>query len=77
MGGQIVPRKAIFAKGKYYVEIAAEPEGDHTAALQELDGGAREDRSGSTRAPAALSWFPEASSSRCAWCRKACSEFAS
>ena len=26
MGGQIVPRRAIFAKGKYYVEIAANPE---------------------------------------------------
>ena len=25
MGGQIVPRRAIFAKGKYYVEIAANP----------------------------------------------------
>ena len=27
MGGQIVPRRAIFAKGQYYVEIAAEPGG--------------------------------------------------
>ena len=29
-----MPRRAIFVKGKYYVEIAAEPEGDHTAVLQ-------------------------------------------
>ena len=34
MGGQIVPRRAIFAKGPYYVEVGAEPEGDHTAILQ-------------------------------------------
>ena len=34
MGGQIQPRRASFAKGKYYVEIAASPDGDHTAALQ-------------------------------------------
>ena len=27
--------RLIFAKGKYYVEIAANPEGDHTAALKE------------------------------------------
>src|SRR5271166_969865 len=34
MGGQVQPRRASFAKGKYYVEIAASPEGDHAAALQ-------------------------------------------
>ena len=38
-GGQIVPRRAIFTKGQYYVEIAASPEGDHTADSEGVDGG--------------------------------------
>ena len=37
-GGQIVPRRLIFAKGQYYVEIAANPEGDYTAVLQQWAG---------------------------------------
>ena len=58
MGGQIVPRRLIFAKGKYYLEIAAEPEGDHTPALKEWAAALAKSVEGSTSPPAALSWFP-------------------
>jgi hypothetical protein len=57
MGGQIVPRRLIFAKGKYYVEIAANPEGDFTAALQQWAGALDRLVPGSSSPPVALSWF--------------------
>ena len=57
--GQIVPRKAVFVKGKYYFEIAAEPEGDHSAALREFTAAAEKILEGNTSRPAAMSWFPE------------------
>lgn len=60
MGGQIVPRRAIFAKGKFYAEIAANPEGDHSAALVEWTRALDGIISGSTKTPVALGWFPEA-----------------
>jgi hypothetical protein len=58
MGGQIVPRRAIFVKGKYYVEIAANPEGDYTAVLQAWTAAIDKTLDGSTEPPAALAWFP-------------------
>lgn len=58
MGGQVLPRKAIFAKGQFFVEIAAEPEGDHTAILQAWTAAIEKLQPGSTQVPAALSWFP-------------------
>ncbi len=57
-GGQIVPRRLIFAKGKYYLEIAAEPERDHSADLKAWAAALDKAFPGSTTAPAALSWFP-------------------
>ena len=58
MAGQVVPRRAMFVKGSYFVEVAANPEGDHTAALRAwlaaLDGTI----TGSTVLPDALAWFP-------------------
>lgn len=58
MAGQVAPRRAMFVKGKWYVEIAANPEGDHSAALRAwlavLDGAI----TGSTALPEALAWFP-------------------
>jgi len=60
MGGQIVPRKAIFAKGPYYVEVAAEPEGDHTATLQAWTAALEKIAAGTNDPPVALSWFPAA-----------------
>jgi hypothetical protein len=58
MGGQIVPRRAIFAKGQYYVEIAAGPEGDYTATLKEWMAAFEKVVPGTTATPAALLWFP-------------------
>jgi hypothetical protein len=57
-GGQIVPRRAIFTKGQYYVEIAAGPEGDHTATLKDWMAAFEKIVPGSTSPPTALSWFP-------------------
>ena len=58
MAGQVAPRRAMFVKGSYFVEIAANPEGDHSAALRAwlaaLDGTI----TGSTVLPDALAWFP-------------------
>jgi hypothetical protein len=60
MGGQIVPRRAIFAKGKFYVEIAVNQEGDHTAVLQAWTAAIERGIEGRTDPPAALAWFPAA-----------------
>ena len=57
-GAQIVPRKAIFAKGKYFVEIAAQNEGDHTAELREIAKVLEARTPGETAKPAPLGWFP-------------------
>ena len=57
-GGQIVPRRLIFAKGKYYVEIAANPEGDYTAALKLWAAALDRAVPGSIQPPAAMQWFP-------------------
>ena len=46
------------AKGKYYVEIAANPEGDFTAPLKQWAAALDKLVPGSTSPPAALAWFP-------------------
>jgi len=58
MNGQIVPRRAFFAKGEYFLEIAANPEGDHTAALKEWTAAMEKAIPGSTSLPPAMAWFP-------------------
>ena len=58
MEGQIVPRRAFFAKGQYFLEIAANPEGDYTAVLKEWMAAFEKLIPGSTTLPAALTWFP-------------------
>jgi hypothetical protein len=58
MGGQIVPRRLIFAKGKYYLEIAADPEGDHTPALKLWAAALEKAVPGDAAPPASLGWFP-------------------
>lgn len=63
-GGQIVPRKLIFAKGKYYAEIAAEPDKDHTATLGQLAQALAAFIPGEAYKPAAFEWFPPADSVR-------------
>jgi hypothetical protein len=59
MGGQVQPRRASFAKGKYYVEIAASPEGDHSAALQVFATKMEALLEGRSTPPQALDWFPK------------------
>jgi hypothetical protein len=56
--GQIVPRRAIFVKDKYYVEIAANPAKDHTPALKAFVAVLEKSISGRTELPEALTWFP-------------------
>ncbi len=58
MNGQIVQRRAFFAKGQYFLEIAANPEGDHTAALKDWTAALEKVIPGSTSLPAAMAWFP-------------------
>jgi hypothetical protein len=58
-GGQIVPRRGLFVKGKYYLEIAANPEGDYSAPLREWLTTIEKTVEGSSSLPTALSWFPE------------------
>ncbi len=58
MGGQVVPRKVIFAKDKYYVEIAANPAGDHSAVLRAFSQAMEKRIPGRTQLPDAISWFP-------------------
>jgi hypothetical protein len=58
MAGQVTPRRAMFVKGKWYVEIAANPEGDHTPALQVWLSALADTVTGSSVLPEALAWFP-------------------
>jgi len=59
MIGQIGPRRASFAKGKYYAEIAASPDVDQSQALHlfcaQLEGRIE----GRNTPPEALGWFPQ------------------
>ncbi len=58
MVGQVTPRKTMFAKDKYYVEIAAETEKDHSDLLRQIALALEKRIPGSTARPAALDWFP-------------------
>jgi hypothetical protein len=57
-GGQITPRRVIFTKDRFYAELAANPEKDHTAALRAFSAAIERLLPGSTAVPAALAWFP-------------------
>jgi hypothetical protein len=57
MGGQITPRRALFCKDKYYLELAANSERDQTA-LRAFARGAEKRIPGRSTPPAELSWFP-------------------
>lgn len=58
MGGQVLPRRASFAKGRYYVEIAASPETDHTAELHAYIAAIEHGIEGRSAPPEPLEWFP-------------------
>ncbi len=57
--GQVQPRRLTFAKGKYYAEIGASPDGDHTAALKAFAAKIDEHLQGQSTLPEALDWFPK------------------
>jgi hypothetical protein len=59
MGGQVLPRRATFAKGKYYVELSANPAKDHTAALRAFVAAIEQGIRGRSTPPDALAWFPK------------------
>ena len=59
MGGQIQSRRASFAKGKFYVEIAASPDGDFTPTLQAFAAKTEPLLQGRSTPPEALEWFPK------------------
>lgn len=56
-GGQVTPRKAVFTKDRYYVEIAAEPEGDHSELLRSAISTFEKTIEGCTDLPTQLKWF--------------------
>jgi hypothetical protein len=56
MGGQIVPRRAVFAKDKYYVEIGISK--DAPDVLRAFCRSIETKISGATEPPQTLAWFP-------------------
>jgi hypothetical protein len=57
-GGQVLPRKATFAKGRYYVEISASPAKDHRASLRPFVEAMVPRVPGDAHVPEAVSFFP-------------------
>lgn len=60
MGGQVLPRRATFAKGKYYVEVAASPAKDHTLTLRAYVAAIEKNVEGQSTPPEQIAWFPPA-----------------
>jgi hypothetical protein len=58
MAGQVLPQRAIFAKDKYFVELAANPAGDHSLVLRRFVVAMEKRIEGRTTLPDALAWFP-------------------
>jgi|WetSurMetagenome_2_1015567.scaffolds.fasta_scaffold53400_2 hypothetical protein len=58
VNGQVTERKGLFVKDKYYVEIAANPEKDHTAAIKTFLSLIEKNIQGRTTLPDAFGWFP-------------------
>jgi hypothetical protein len=56
--GQVTQRKGFFTKDKYYAEISAYPEGDHSAAIRAFLSIIEKNIQGRTTLPDAFSWFP-------------------
>jgi hypothetical protein len=57
-GGQVLPRRATFAKGRYYLEIAASPDKDHRPALRAFVQALLPRVPGEGRVPATVALFP-------------------
>ncbi|MEB2364218.1 MAG: hypothetical protein HUU41_15035 [Bryobacteraceae bacterium] len=58
MIGQVVPQRAVFAKEKYYVELAASSASDQSALLRSMAAEMEKRIEGGTELPPVLSWFP-------------------
>ncbi len=58
VNGQVTERKGIFVKDKYYVEISANPEGDHSTTLRAFLSIIEKNIQGRTTLPDAFGWFP-------------------
>jgi hypothetical protein len=56
--GQVLPRRATFAKGRHYAEIAASPDKDHREALRAFVSALEAAIPGEGRVPDAIAWFP-------------------
>ena len=56
--GQLLARRASFAKGSLYAEIAASPDKDHGEALRAFVAALERALPGESRVPAAVRWFP-------------------
>ena len=56
--GQVTQRKGFFAKDKYYIEISANPEKDHSATLRAFLSIIEKSIQGRTTLPDAFGWFP-------------------
>jgi hypothetical protein len=56
--GQVLPRRATFAKGRFYAEIAASPDKDHREALRAFVTALEARVPGESRVPDAVAWFP-------------------
>jgi hypothetical protein len=56
--GQVLPRRATFAKGRHYAEIAASPDKDHRGSLRAFVSALEPRVPGPGRVPDAVSWFP-------------------
>jgi hypothetical protein len=59
ISGQVTPRKVIFVKDKYYVELGANPEKDFTKELRAYAATIEKSISGRTTIPEIISWFPK------------------
>lgn len=59
MGGQITARKVVFVKDRYYVEITAQSEKDHTSTLTTFATTLEKAIAGRATPPDALGWFPQ------------------
>ena len=58
VNGQVTQRKGVFTKDKYYVEISANPEKDHSATLRAFLSAIEKGIQGRTTLPDAFGWFP-------------------
>jgi hypothetical protein len=56
--GQVLPRRATFAKGRYYLEIAASPDKDHREALRAFVTALEPRVPGPAATPEGVAWFP-------------------